>query len=162
MGGHLDTRRMLAVMRNVAGALAYMHQHGLTHNDIKPENIMLNQNEGEPIILVKLGDLGLARRTLDRSSDFSQYGMTVFCMVIDERFGTRKFQKETVDQLIDEVNKTVKARLRALSDTPDDTIMSLSKLPKQLRQIWGEKVNMAQLEEWPPLCGWTFHPLEST
>merc|ERR1712070_683017 len=135
-------------MREVAGALAYMHQNGLTHNDVKPENVMLKQNADDASILVKLGDLGLARRTLDRSADFSQYGMTVFCMISNERFGTRKFQPDVVDQLIGDLNKIVKARLQALDAAPgklDDTLSAISKLPAQMRKIWGEKVTMAQL-----------------
>jgi len=156
----LDRRRMLAVMRSVAGALAYMHQRGMTHNDIKPENVMLKRDAGEQFIAVKLGDLGLARATVDQSADFSQYGMTVFCMITKEHFGARKFQPEVIDQFTDEVSKLVKAQLMSAEGKPEDTLISLSKVPGQLKKIWREQVTMAQIESFPPLQGWQFHPSE--
>merc|ERR1719282_1057801 len=33
---------MFVVMRKVAAALAFLHDMGVTHNDIKPENVMVN------------------------------------------------------------------------------------------------------------------------
>merc|ERR1719463_768635 len=83
----LTPLRFTAVARYVAIALAHMHSHGLTHNDIKPENVLLKQAEGTNEICVKLGDLGLAKNSEDRSNDFNQYGMTLWCMGTGVRFG---------------------------------------------------------------------------
>merc|ERR1739846_127579 len=97
---------MFVVMQRVATALAYMHSMGVTHNDIKPENVMLHQecqNDVESTeILVKLGDFGLATKSMNQSADFWQYGMTVFCMITGERFGARKYRPEHVEKFVAE------------------------------------------------------------
>jgi serine/threonine-protein kinase len=42
--------------RQIAGALAYAHQHGAVHRDLKPANILINQ-QGQAILV----DFGLAK-----------------------------------------------------------------------------------------------------
>jgi serine/threonine protein kinase len=54
--GPLPTSQACEVIRQIAGALQYVHSQGLVHRDIKPSNIILAR-EGT----VKLLDLGLAR-----------------------------------------------------------------------------------------------------
>ena len=65
--GPIDERTARVVLRKVADALAHAAQHGITHRDIKPDNILLSA-DGEP----KLADLGLAkveRRVTDEDAD---------------------------------------------------------------------------------------------
>ena len=52
--GQLPLAEALRITRGIASALAYAHQHGVIHRDVKPENIMLHQ--GEPMV----ADFGLA------------------------------------------------------------------------------------------------------
>jgi serine/threonine protein kinase len=47
-----------AIIRDVAGALAYVHERGVIHRDVKPANILLPSG-GEPS--AKLADFGIAR-----------------------------------------------------------------------------------------------------
>jgi Tfp pilus assembly protein PilF len=54
--GPLPVAEALAIARDVAGALAFAHRRGITHRDVKPENLMF---DGEGAI--KLMDFGLAR-----------------------------------------------------------------------------------------------------
>ena len=50
-------------MKQVLNALSYLHNHGIFHRDVKPDNIMLCDNaQYGSGSLVKLTDFGLARR----------------------------------------------------------------------------------------------------
>ncbi len=49
-----ETRRIL---RDVADALAYAHERGVIHRDIKPDNILLDAQSGRPMVT----DFGIAR-----------------------------------------------------------------------------------------------------
>ena len=54
--GRLPVRRALGLALAVADGLAFAHNHGLVHRDVKPQNVLLN-SEGE----VKVTDFGIAR-----------------------------------------------------------------------------------------------------
>jgi len=53
--GPLQLQEVLRVLRDVARALAYAHREGIVHRDIKPGNILLN-NEGDALV----ADFGVA------------------------------------------------------------------------------------------------------
>lgn len=75
-----------AITRQVASALAFMHKGKRTHNDIKPENILLREAPRGDCLVAKLADLGLADHSLERKRDQELFGYTVWCMGIRERF----------------------------------------------------------------------------
>lgn len=75
-----------AVTRQVASALAFMHQSKRTHNDIKPENILLRQSPDGSHLVVKLADLGLAAHSVDRTKDKELFAYTIWCMVCGKEF----------------------------------------------------------------------------
>ena len=54
--GHVASAEALAIVPQICEALQYAHQKDVVHCDIKPENILLNQ-QGQ----VKIADFGLAR-----------------------------------------------------------------------------------------------------
>jgi serine/threonine-protein kinase len=54
--GPVDVRRALAVTLAVARGLAFAHEHGIVHRDVKPQNVLLN-GDGE----AKVTDFGIAR-----------------------------------------------------------------------------------------------------
>jgi serine/threonine-protein kinase len=54
--GRLPVQRALDLALAVADGLAFAHNHGLVHRDVKPQNVLLN-TEGE----VKVTDFGIAR-----------------------------------------------------------------------------------------------------
>ena len=69
--GTPDIKLAVAIIRQVAAALAKADQHGIVHRDIKPENIMLART-GE----VKVADFGLARFR-EEGTDLTQVGITM-------------------------------------------------------------------------------------
>lgn len=69
-GQQLGFEECVRILREVADALAYVHQNGLVHRDLKPGNVMV-LDDGT----VKLLDFGIARAR-DESS-ITQHGMLV-------------------------------------------------------------------------------------
>ncbi len=66
--GPLDERDAVALVLLIARALAFAHQHGLVHRDVKPQNVLLPE-DGE----VKVTDFGIAR-SLDVQGGITQTG----------------------------------------------------------------------------------------
>ena len=65
--GAIPWDRALAMMTDAARGLVFAEKNGIVHRDIKPDNLMLT-SEGS----VKIGDLGLARKTADLAGDTGQ------------------------------------------------------------------------------------------
>jgi serine/threonine-protein kinase len=68
-GRVFSEQEALDIVIQIAQALKHAHSMGLIHRDIKPKNIMINQ-EG----VVKLADMGLARETTDIEAAQSEAG----------------------------------------------------------------------------------------
>src|SRR5437868_8805497 len=66
--GRLSVRRALELALDTADGLAFAHDHGLVHRDVKPQNVLLSR-EGE----VKVTDFGIAR-SLDVEHGVTQTG----------------------------------------------------------------------------------------
>lgn len=54
--GPLSERKALAIIRKVADALAFVHQHKILHLDLKPDNVMM-RNENTPVLI----DFGISK-----------------------------------------------------------------------------------------------------
>jgi hypothetical protein len=67
---HEETRRHLAPL---AEALAYAHGKGVIHRDIKPDNILLDDETGQPL----LADFGIARAAAELSGTQTEPGTIV-------------------------------------------------------------------------------------
>lgn len=57
--GPMDLNESLAIMRQTAEAIAYIHDKNIVHRDLKPANILLVEKNGNPNF-VKLLDFGVA------------------------------------------------------------------------------------------------------
>ena len=66
--GPLPTRRAVELTLQVADGLAYAHQNGLVHRDVKPQNVLLTQTG-----VAKVTDFGIAR-SLDVEHGVTQTG----------------------------------------------------------------------------------------
>ncbi|MDX6467442.1 MAG: eukaryotic-like serine/threonine-protein kinase [Gaiellaceae bacterium] len=66
--GPLPVRRAVELAVSIAEGLAFAHEHGLVHRDVKPQNVLLN-GDGEP----KVTDFGIAR-SLDVEHGVTQTG----------------------------------------------------------------------------------------
>ena len=60
--GPLDPDRVVEIMLPVLDALEYAHRHGIIHRDIKPDNIVIDQMSGRPLLV----DFGLAKQMAAR------------------------------------------------------------------------------------------------
>jgi serine/threonine protein kinase len=67
----LSLDQVVDISRQVAEALAYIHQEGFVHRDIKPENILF-RSDGTAV----LADYGIAKAA-DNSTSLTQVGMSV-------------------------------------------------------------------------------------
>src|SRR5213080_3459408 len=54
--GRLEVRAALEIALEIARGLAFAHDHGLVHRDVKPQNVLLNGDGG-----AKVTDFGIAR-----------------------------------------------------------------------------------------------------
>ena len=57
--GPLPSADVMRIMREVAWALEYAHEHGIIHRDVKPDNILLENGSGRAMVT----DFGIARST---------------------------------------------------------------------------------------------------
>mmetsp|Transcript_35197 Transcript_35197/g.76868 ORF Transcript_35197/g.76868 Transcript_35197/m.76868 type:complete len:556 (+) Transcript_35197:82-1749(+) len=150
---------LLSVMQAVACALAHMHKAGTTHNDIKPENVLLlQQDEADPRapVSVKLADLGLADRSMERANDRAQFGMTALCMATGERFGSRKFLRENIEEFVAGVATLTGDSGKKRSKPGCPVTEALSEVPAILRGVWEDSVSMAEVRDWPCLQNRSF------
>ncbi len=63
-GGPLEPGRVQALLAGLAGALAHAHEHGVLHRDVKPDNVIIEDDTGTP----KLIDFGVSKLSIVRAN----------------------------------------------------------------------------------------------
>ncbi len=67
-GDKVSLRRRLDMARNIASGIRKIHEHRMIHRDIRPDNILVNEN-----FVAKIGDMGIAR-VVDPRNQHTQIG----------------------------------------------------------------------------------------
>lgn len=153
-----ETRRILA---EIADALDYAHRQGVVHRDIKPDNILIDDESGRPL----LTDFGVAKarasgrtltalgaavgtpyymspeqasgeREIDGRSDLYSLGVTAYEMLA----GERPFGGTDVGQLIAQhLTKEPAALNRVVPEVPDDLSNAIGRcLAKDPARRWSD------------------------
>jgi tetratricopeptide (TPR) repeat protein len=65
--GHLPERRALHIVRHVLRGLDHAHRAGIVHRDVKPTNVILVEQDGDPDF-AKLLDFGIAKLVGDAAA----------------------------------------------------------------------------------------------
>jgi len=68
----LTLQRSLEAVKDIARALDYAARKGCVHRDVKPDNIMLHEEDGRAVLM----DFGIAR-IVDHASEMTQTGTTL-------------------------------------------------------------------------------------
>ncbi|MFT7618959.1 MAG: serine/threonine protein kinase [Planctomycetota bacterium] len=137
--GQLPISRVLEIAREAAKGLAYAEKKHIVHGDIKPDNLMMNQ-DGH----IKISDLGLARdvgeiahqgeegvfgtphfispeqaqgKAVDSRSDIYSLGATIYRLIA----GTTPFSGASVREIIlKQINDQPPTLKEVRSDCPED------------------------------------------
>ena len=66
-------------MREILSGLAYLHEIGIVHRDIKLDNIMMSSEESEEAAIPKIIDFGLATIMTHGEKNTEAYGTVAYC-----------------------------------------------------------------------------------
>ena len=162
-------KRVIEILLQICSGLAYSHEHGLLHKDIKPTNIFILSDDQ-----VKLTDFGLsfpretidaslresvpymspekiAGKRLDERSDIYSLGTIAFEMIT----GRKPFPEKDIDKLLemcetqelpdprslrpDLPDELCRFVIRATKKNPDKRYRNFSKIISDLKPLTGRK-----------------------
>ncbi len=69
--GPLENRRAAEIMRDVACGISAVHQHGILHRDLKPDNVLVESSTGRAMV----ADFGLAKFSEEQGMTLTGVGI---------------------------------------------------------------------------------------
>jgi calcium-dependent protein kinase len=132
--GRLSEKEAAKVMKQLLSALAFMHSHNVIHRDVKCENVLIEENQGQ--VVVKLIDFDTIIQLSDDKKCVGKYG-TVYYMapeVINGAYNEKCDIWSAGIVLYSMITKTF-----PFGGTCDEAIM---------RNITTTKINFAGLKIW--------------
>jgi serine/threonine protein kinase len=134
----------IALAKRIAWALSYMHKKGYIHNDVKPDNILLDSDEVEPLFPV-ISDFGSVEVT--NSAEVVQGMDFSVCQGISLQYASPERLKSFV------VKKKIKA-------TAEGDVYSVGIILFELvsrKKPWGKEFDINEVIEGKrPNLSWTF------
>lgn len=143
--GKIDWVEAIPIIKQVAEGLAFAHEKGIVHRDIKPDNILIDKNNRavvtdfgiahlEESSLTRTGEvLGtpffmspeqILEGRLDRRSDLFSLGVVFYLMLT----GKRPFRGETISSICYHIVHTPPDTLPADDSIPSQLLTILSKI----------------------------------
>jgi serine/threonine-protein kinase len=152
-----EVRRLLA---EVADALAYAHMRGVIHRDIKPDNILVDENNGRAIVT----DFGIAR-AIEASSRLTVTGIAVGTpayMSPEQAIGDREIDGRSdvyslgvlgyqmlTGRLPFSAGNSMALLLKHVSQRPPSIIELRPEAPKALRETIERALAKSPEDRWP-------------
>lgn len=136
--GELSPEIMCKCMEDVAMTLADMHGNSMQHLDVKPENIMLEMDEGHAVTAAKLCDFGSSRVGTNEThcrEDVRRFGVTLFSVATGEPWTKNRLMHERPQALLGRLQE-------AVVGCPDAT---MQRLPGVLGQILSGDLRMNEV-----------------
>ena len=118
--GRLDPARAVRILKGTAEALTYAHGKGVVHRDVKPQNILLDENER-----VYLADFGIAKM-LEGANKLTQTGMisgTPQYMAPEQATGTKVDERADIYALGIVAYELLTGHVPFAADTPVAVLM---------------------------------------
>ncbi|MFH5945157.1 serine/threonine-protein kinase [Roseomonas xinghualingensis] len=95
LSGQQTLQRSLRLMEQILSALAYAHEHGVIHRDVKPSNILLTTNSVTHEITARLTDFGITRGAADAIAAMGS-GLATVAYMAPEQFGGEADQRADI------------------------------------------------------------------
>jgi serine/threonine protein kinase len=153
----LSINESVKIAATVAEALNYAHMQGLVHRDIKPGNLLIDNNDDHPMI----GDFGLVLRDqdvgqgqkvvgspsfmspeqargeahrVDGRADIFSLGVVLYMMLT----GRRPFTGNTQEEVLDQVRNLDPKPMRAINEN----------IPKELERICAKAMSKRAVDRY--------------
>ncbi len=176
----VEVEQAIAYILEVLPALGYLHSLGLAYNDLKPDNIMVSEEDVKLIDLGAVAPLGgygyiygtpgfqapeIARTGPSIASDVYTVGRTLAVLVADVPMENGRYvdglPSPSEDETLATHNSLYRLLVKATADDPDERFTSAAELTDQLLGVLRECLSTKSGEPRPGLSV-VFTPQRST